>query len=220
MGRRHRSRSPGAPEDHGNDRSHRRLQRDELSVHTGGDGNGVVDHGPISLRVAWSPNYVIRLRSELLLDFPGKGPQSAKVSFTLQPPPDDANVSVTLQVDDPTTAIPLATAGFTMTCRAAVSRPTVSESKGACPYSAVWTSTITMSYVDHNVTYEWDASNAGKVGSGTLDFDRPGSKTVMSPPINVLTHKVGTDFVVDLKVTSPNGGFNGSAARCTSIPAQ
>jgi hypothetical protein len=183
-------------------------------------GTVSVDHGPITLRVAWNPNYVIRLRSVLLLDFPGKGPQSAKISFTLQPPPDDANVSVTLQVDDPTTVIPLATAAFTMTCKAAVSRPTVSESRGACPYTAVWTSTITMSYADHNVTYEWDASNAGKVGSGTLDFDKPGSKTVMSPPINVLTHKVGTDFVVDLKVTSPNGGFNGSAARCTSIPAQ
>jgi hypothetical protein len=127
-------------------------------------------------------------------------------------------VSVALPVDDATTVVPLATAGFTMTCKAGVSRPIVSESKGARPYTAVWTSTITMSYADHNVTYEWDASNAGKVGSGTLGFDKPGSKTIMSPPMNVLTHKVGTDFVVDLKVTRPNGGFNGSAARCTSIP--
>jgi hypothetical protein len=183
-------------------------------------GTVSVDHGPISLRVVWSPNYEIRLRSVLLLDFPGKGPQSAKVSFTLRPPPDDANVSVALDVNEATTVIPLATAGFTLTCKAAVSRPTVSEARGACPYAAVWTSTITMSYAVDNVTYEWDASNAGKIGGGTLDFAKPGSKTLSSPPVTVLTKKVGTDFVVSLKVTSPAGGSNGSAARCTSIPAQ
>jgi hypothetical protein len=177
-----------------------------------------VDHGPISLRIAWNPNYVNLFDAEVLINFPGKGPQSAKVGYTLQPPPDDTNVSVTLQVNDATKVIPLATAGFTMTCKAAVSRPTVTKSSGACPYTALWTSTITMSYADPNVTYEWDASNMGKVASGTLDFAKPGAKTLTSPPISVRTNKLGTDFVVTLRVTSPDGGFNGSAARCTSIP--
>ncbi|HEY7174203.1 MAG TPA: hypothetical protein VH442_04740 [Micromonosporaceae bacterium] len=180
-------------------------------------GTVSVDHGPISLKVGWDPNYVVLLVPVEQLNFPGRGPQSAKVSFTLQPPPDDTNVTVTLQIDGATQTVPLATAGFTMTCKAQVSRPTASQTSGSCPYLAVWTGTITMSYADPNVTYEWDASNIGKIGGGTLDFTQPGSKMVSSPDVKVLTHAVGTDFVVTLKVTSPAGGSNGSAARCTSI---
>jgi hypothetical protein len=178
-----------------------------------------VDKGPIDLRGHWNPNYRLQLEAVELIPFHGTGPQSTTLTFGIDPPPDDLNVSVGFVVDEPTSSATSATTTFTMACGAKASDVTVNagdSTKAQCPYSTSFHGTISSTVALANVTYEWRASGkSDPVKTGTLTFTKAGSVTVDSPSVTVMTKSILNDFVVSLVVTSPGGTRATAAAKCT-----
>jgi hypothetical protein len=179
-------------------------------------GNISVDKGPIDLIYAWRTQRGLPF-AESDLRFPGKGPQSARVSVSY---PDQigyhTDIFFLLYIVGPVGSPQSNPIQVNMTCGGRPSTPLPAMTHKQCPYTTYFTATITAVYTPQDVTYDWKEKDGTIAPGGTLHFAKgDGPKTVTSPDVTIMTKNLLSRSPITLRVTSIGGGAVTGGATCS-----